>query len=40
MSSVSIHKQAGRRTGILLPPKSFNKITGLVVFYPITNQKH
>lgn len=33
------HEQKGRRTGIILSPKEFNKETGFVAICPITNQK-
>ncbi len=33
------HEQAGRRTGIMLSPKSFNDLTGFVIVCPHTNQK-
>lgn len=31
------HEQAGRRPGIVLSPKSFNEVTGVVSICPITN---
>lgn len=33
------HEQKGRRNGIILSPKEFNKETGFVAICPITNQK-
>lgn len=33
------HEQAGRRTGVVLSPLSFNKATGFALICPITNQK-
>lgn len=31
------HEQAGRRSGIILSPQSFNQVTGFVAIAPITN---
>lgn len=33
------HEQAGRRNAIVLSPKEFNELTGLIVVCPITNKK-
>lgn len=32
------HEQAGRRPALVLSPKSYNKLAGLFVVCPITNQ--
>ena len=32
------HEQAGRRTAVVLSPKSYNVKTGLAIFCPVTSQ--